>query len=152
MSSSRVLAFMLPHKLTGSSLVSWLASSLGDLTYIFVLLFELCHHQSAVNSWVSEQRILLDRACIDGSACEINLACHLRFGLVCICVSGCFFVCVSGCFFVGEHSIDSDFMSHVCVWRVRTKLTQFWTSGCVSCVHVVVKLERMDIELGARQM
>ena len=144
MSSTRVLALMLPHKLTGSSLVSWLASSLGDLTYIFVLLFELCHHQSAVNSSVSQQRILSDRACIDGSACEINRASRLRFGLVCICVSGCVFV--------GEHSIDTDFMCHVCVGRVRTKLTQFWTFGCVSCVHVVVKLERMDIELGARQM
>ena len=128
MSSTRVLALMLPHKLTGSSLVSWLASSLGDMTYIFVLLFELCHHQSAVKSSVCQQRIFSDRGCIDGSACEINRACRLRFGLVCICVSGCFFV--------GEHSIDSDFMSHVCVWRVRTKLTQFRTFGCVSCVQL----------------
>ena len=62
---------------------------------------------------------------------------------LCLCV---------GVFFVGEHSIDSDFMCHVCVWRVRTELTQFWTFGCVSCVHVAVKLERMDIEPGARRM
>ena len=122
MSSTRVLALMLPHKLRGFSLVSWLASSLGDLTYIFVLRFELRHHLSAVNSSVSQQRILSDSACVDESACANDSACRLRFGLVCICVSGCFLV--------GEHSIDTDFMCHVCVGRVRTKLTRVMRACC----------------------
>ena len=145
MSSTRVLALMLPHKLTGSSLDSWFASSLGDKTYIFVLLFELCHHTSLQHtprypSNASFQTVL---ALMEARArLIVHVVCALAWSAS---------VC-RGVFFVGEHSIDSDIMSHVCVWRVRTKLTQFRTFGCVSCVHVVVKLERMDIELGARHM
>ena len=82
--------------------------------------FEVCHHRSSLNSSVSQQRIFYC-ACIDGSACEIDRACRVRFGLVCICVPGRLFV--------GEHSIDSDFVCHVSVWRGRPKLTQFGRLG-----------------------